>query len=262
MYKILFLLLLLLASCSKSTSLDAESSGRGKFALTYLDSPERKTVLARVSGDSIYTDVDLGLVKGTTERLFIPRNSAESPLTNVKITSSNPAIKLTPNFIPVLDISGDESFVQILQMTIVHGLDPITNEPLEKLLPYGKTDFYVEFEGISNGDTIRSRFDMTLAAIYVDLVTKSVPADSTAPGYFEAKSMFPSETAVYNGDSCSVFYNKKQMPYDVYSNEVYINYSGKYPIQSELDSLINSDIKYFGDLVSDCVIKTDLVRKD
>ena len=121
---------------SQSTN---QSTSQGKWSpisLTY----NGKTSLAKVvatdsaslspSQEVPLVDADLGISKETDRHLFNLVNTAGGVITGMTITSTNPAVIVTPSIINSLAVPGKEvGITPILDVTIVNGKSPTGDIP-------------------------------------------------------------------------------------------------------------------------------------
>ena len=95
---------------------------------------------------------DFGNIKGSDKFLLILQNSGGEPITDITITSSNPAFLVEPGSIDVLDVIGKQSIVPILSISVLHGtaLQGVGYVPL---LPMGDNESTLTVSGTTTDQT-------------------------------------------------------------------------------------------------------------
>jgi hypothetical protein len=66
---------------------------------------------------------NVGFIDSTTTYLFMLKNTGNLPATNIQLTSDNPAVRISPGTIGVLEPEGVSSLAPIIKVTVQHGLN-------------------------------------------------------------------------------------------------------------------------------------------
>lgn len=109
-------------------------------------------------------EYDLGDIKSTDSFIFEISNEGDTDLIGVRLSTSNPAFKVTPDFIPVLRPRANQSFAQNIQITTLHGTSP-TGIGSVGIMPKGVNQSQLQIEAKTvnmYGDTLRIRRHTTL----------------------------------------------------------------------------------------------------
>ncbi|WP_157463755.1 hypothetical protein [Deinococcus pimensis] len=94
------------------------------------------------------TTINVGDIKNTSTYYFILANSGGTPITDIKLTSSNPAFAVSPGGIDSLGTTQDVGIIPIVKVTAVHGASS-TGLGTAPLLPMGMNESVVHIEGVT-----------------------------------------------------------------------------------------------------------------
>lgn len=145
---LLFLSLLLLTGCGGGGSSGSNNGpSQPKLEFTQAGDGDRAVLkTARAMATSATTaepldvDFNLGDIGATTTYLFMLRNTGNVPATNVVITADNPAVKVSPGVISVLQPEGVAGLLPIIRVTVQHGSQS-TGIGIAPILPMGNFQF-------------------------------------------------------------------------------------------------------------------------
>lgn len=118
-------------------------------------------------------EYDLGNIKSTDTFEFEISNEGDSDLIGVRLSTSNPAFLVTPNFIPILRPRADQSLTQNIRVTTLHGTSPTGIGGIE-VMPIGinQSQLQIEAQTVNfSGDTLMIQRQTTLSvhALFVDV---------------------------------------------------------------------------------------------
>jgi hypothetical protein len=121
---ILFIIAMLCVGCGGSNS--ANSTSGAKLVFSKAGDGERAILMASravaaTASEIAWVDFNLGDIGATTTYLFMLRNTGSEPATNVVLTSDNPAVKVSPGIIAVLEPEGVAGLLPIIRVTVQHG---------------------------------------------------------------------------------------------------------------------------------------------
>lgn len=158
-------------SSSKSTS--APGVGKTQAALT--------------------TSFDLGALKASQNYFFMLQNGGSTDVTDIALSTNNPAFTISPASIAVLPASG-ASTVPILRLGVLHGV-ALDGVGLAALLAAGDSTGTLHIEGKSDGAIVKLDADMKVMAKVMDaeISVDSKMLDLAHPGQINDIDQFTGE---------------------------------------------------------------------
>lgn len=242
-YLIATLTTIILIGCSAETTTKT-TKGPGVLSL----GKQALSLEKAISGIPEESTVDFPLetARQSFRAYFFGKNIGESVITNLTITTSDSAIRMSPSYIPELQPDENSSFVQLLTLNVIHGTSLPGGAPIEKLLPYGVTYFTVYFDGESAGEPFHAEYTFSVGAIYVDVA-------------YDPKVTIPftiGSSMALGTDTCNVWNNGEKL--SIGDTADYAFEIPK-PVRMDEDSVwINKYDLWPGKWQSDCVIRQAL----
>ncbi len=137
---ILSLFILVCAGCGASGGGKPVSVGTpGGLQLvgtkTHASTQVTRAMAVLASAEVVAADFEMGDLNKTSTYLFELRNIGTTNLTNIALTSDNPAVTIVPSSIGIISSSGSGGIIPIIQVTVAHGLSPNGIGPAPTLAP-------------------------------------------------------------------------------------------------------------------------------
>lgn len=162
------LLTLLLLSCSE----DDPKQQEGYFRLAQVQSPTMRA--GAKTHDISETSFDLGSVKASREFYFLLANGGDTDITNVELSTNNPAFIISPASISLLPAESSEAnaLIPMVSLGIEHG-PKLNGVGYTQLLPMGENTATLTITGrtVVNDEVVlvESTFTFTVDAKTMDI---------------------------------------------------------------------------------------------
>lgn len=142
-------LLLGLNACGGKSSTSSEIDMNNIISLSYNSALKKESVVCTESNTAL--DIDLGCFFVSGNYYLIPNNNTNKELTNIEITSSNPAFEVSPNKIASLGAPDKSVSAQPIIRVGVNHKTPLSNMAESDLLPYGQNSTTLTLTGFVDG---------------------------------------------------------------------------------------------------------------
>lgn len=146
---IALVLLLGLNACSGKSSTSPEIDMDNIISLSYNKALKKESVVCTESNPAL--DIDFGCFFVSGSYYLIPDNNSPKELTDIEITSSNPAFEVSPNKIASLGAPDKSVSAQPIIRVGVNHKTPLSNMAESDLLPYGQNSTTLTLTGFVDG---------------------------------------------------------------------------------------------------------------
>lgn len=169
----------------------------GQLQLVRMNGMAKVSATANTSKDSTVYEFDLDTAKSSIQQYFILQNTGDFDCKNVKLTTNNPKFYFTPSSFSVLPPSKGSSLLQVIKLSVIHGvrLDGIGSD---SLLPMGNNTATVQLTATSTNSrhdviSLSQSASMNVFAKVMDIYafSDSTPIDLFHPNGTLVGTAFP-----------------------------------------------------------------------